>query len=439
MRVLITNARNRIAYAAMRSLGCRGISICTADSIPWAMCFSSRYSRSHFRYPSFFQEPEKCIASLIENGRKARCQFLLPTYEETFLIAKHQDRLKPHFRLVVPEYEKILAVHDKQTLCGLAGSLGIPVPRTAFLTEHPSLYPWLDEVSYPVWLKPRQGGGAWGIEQIASYEELLLRWTKPDCRRGVEEWDGGRVKSGKVKNTPTLQRPVPPSPHLPISPSPRLPYGLPAERFLVQEHIPGEIFCVAMLFNQGKMRARFTYRQERHYPLRGGVATLRVSDRQRDAENYLQRLLEALQWHGVCQADFVVHRDSKVPYLLDVNPRFWSATHLAVISGVDFPYLMYRIAADGDADPVLEHPTGIHSRWFWGELRAFWECFCQPGQKIRALKTYGRFGGAYSNFDDLCLRDPLPPLVFFGDSIRRIVKQRSLTLRPHDSLEGVWE
>ncbi|MEW5804347.1 MAG: ATP-grasp domain-containing protein [bacterium] len=399
MRVLITNARNRIAYAALRSLGERGIPVCTADSIPWAMCFSSRYSRSCFRYPSPFQEPERCIASLIENGRRERCQFLLPTYEETFLISKYQDKLKEHFRLVVPEYEKILTVHDKQSLSRLAGKLGIPVPRTAFLTEHPSQHPWLTEARYPVWLKPRQGGGAWGIEKVASYDELLLRW----------------IKSGD------------------------LPYGLPPGRFLVQEHIPGEIYCVAMLFRQGKMRARFTYRQVRNYPLQGGVATLRVSDRQSEAEGCLQRLMEALQWHGVCQADFVVHKETKVPYLLDVNPRFWSATHLAVISGVDFPYMVYRIAADGDTDPVMDHPAGIHSRWFWGEVRAFWACFRQPGQKIRALKTYGRIGKAYSNFDDLCLRDPLPPLVFLGDGLRRILKQRSLTLRPHDSLEGVWE
>ncbi|MEW6379740.1 MAG: ATP-grasp domain-containing protein [bacterium] len=398
MRVLITNAQNRIAYAALRSLGCRGIPVCTADFIPWAMCFSSRYSRGHFRYPSPFRKPEECIASLIENGRREGCRFLLPIYEETFLIARHQARFKPHFHLVIPEYEKILMVHDKQRLYELASKLGIPAPRTAFLTGQPSHYPWLKEITYPLWLKPRQGGGAWGITQVASSGELLRRWTQAD-----------------------------------------LPYGLSRDRFLVQEHIPGSIYCVAMLFCRGKMRARFTYRQVRNYPLRGGVATLRVSDRHKDAETCLQRLLEALEWHGVCQADFAVHEGSGVPYLLDVNPRFWSATHLAVISGVDFPCLMYQIAAYGDTDPVLDHPTGIQSRWFWGELRAFWEAFRQPGQKINALKTYGRIGKADSHFDDLCLTDPLPPLVFFADSLRRIVKQRSLTLRPHDSLQGVWE
>ncbi|MCL6582628.1 MAG: ATP-grasp domain-containing protein [bacterium] len=399
MRVLITNGQNRIAYAALRSLGCRGISVCAADFIPWAMCFSSRYCQGHFRYPSPFRKPQECINSLIENGRRQNCRILLPIYEETFLIAKYQDKLKSHFSLAVPEYEKMLMVHDKKRLYELAQRLEIPTPRFAALSApHPSHYPWLEEARYPLWLKPRQGGGAWAVVPMASFEELLRRWTRPD-----------------------------------------LPYGLPPDRFLVQEHVPGPIFCVAMLFCRGKLRARFTYRQVRNYPLRGGVATLRVSDRHQGAESSLQRLLEALEWHGVCQADFAIDQESGLAYLLDVNPRFWSATHLAVICGVDFPYLVYQLAAFGDIEPALEHPIGIQSRWFWGELRAFWEAFRQPGERIKALKTYSRIRGADSHFDDLCLKDPLPPLIFFIDSLRRMLKQRSLTLRPHDSLDGVWE
>jgi hypothetical protein len=40
------------------------------------------------------------------------------------------------------------------------------------------------------------------------------------------------------------------------------------------------------------------------------------------------------------------------------------------MSGVEFPYLLYRIAKDGDVEPVLEYKKdrALESRWLWGDL-----------------------------------------------------------------------
>ncbi len=107
-----------------------------------------------------------------------------------------------------------------------------------------------------------------------------------------------------------------------------------------------------MLLNQGQMRAKVAYKQLRDYPVTGGQATMRVSIRSYKAEAYLQQLLESLHWHGVCQADFVVDKHSEVPYLIDLNPRLWGSLAQAIASGVDFPYLIYRLAREGDVAPV---------------------------------------------------------------------------------------
>lgn len=41
MSVIVTNAKNRIAYAAIRSLARKGIKVISADYYPWSMSFFS--------------------------------------------------------------------------------------------------------------------------------------------------------------------------------------------------------------------------------------------------------------------------------------------------------------------------------------------------------------------------------------------------------------
>ena len=124
----------------------------------------------------------------------------------------------------------------------------------------------------------------------------------------------------------------------------------PWERFFVQEKIAGSVYCVAMVMNHGVLKGHVVYRQLRDYPFSGGQATLRVSVDHPEAVVHFERLLRELRWHGVCQADFLVAEKTGIPYLIDINPRFWGSLMQGVASGVDFPYLLYRIASDGDVE-----------------------------------------------------------------------------------------
>ena len=100
--VIVTNARNRIAYNIVKTLGRKGIPVYSADSVPRAMSFSSRYSKGHFLYPSPFTDQQGFIDCLIENIIRLRAEVLIPVFEETFLIAKHKDRLSQYVKLVLP-------------------------------------------------------------------------------------------------------------------------------------------------------------------------------------------------------------------------------------------------------------------------------------------------------------------------------------------------
>ena len=397
MSVIVTNAKNRIAYTIVRSLGEKGIDVHTADFVPLSMSFASRFSKGHFIYPSPFKDQEGFIQSIIENVNRLKAGVLIPVFEETFLLSKYKDEVSRHVRMVVPDYDQVLTAHNKDRWMPLAASLGIPVPRTFTAAELRNGGQQGVRPRFPVLVKPHQGGGAWGIVEIATAEELETF----------------------LSDDTYLERPW--------------------ERFAIQEKIAGAVHCVAMLFNHGQLKGHVVYRQVRDLPFTGGQATLRVSVDNPAVVDHFRRLLQRLDWHGICQADFIVEEGTGIPYLIDINPRFWGSLVQGVASGVDFPYLLYRIARDGDTRGVDDFKKGVVTRWIWGDLRTLPQAFRCAGDKLAFLREYCRFFGREVSFDDFCIRDPLPFLTFGLDFFTKMVGQKTLHPRSHDSLDGIWE
>jgi predicted ATP-grasp superfamily ATP-dependent carboligase len=394
---IVTNARNRIAYNIARSLGKKKVPVHTADCVTRSMCYFSTYSKGHFLYPSPFKDPQGFIRCLLEKSSTGADPVLIPVFEETFLVAKFKEQLSQHYKLVVPDYEQILVAHNKDRWEPIARGLGIPVPETytaESLRQNPER---IGELRYPVLAKPKQGGGAWAIKQIDSRYELQDLLARDNyC-------------------------------------------GLPWERFFFQRKICGETHCVAMLFRQGELRARVVYKQLRDYPVTGGQATLRVSIRNAEIESHFKSLLEDLGWHGVCQADFVVDKETRVPFLIDVNPRFWGSLVQAIASGVDFPYLLYRMAIDGDVDPVPEYRAEVTTRWLGGDLRTFLPLLRRSQSKLDFIREFLFPQNRSALLDDFSWQDPLPFWIWSLDALLKVVKHRSFEPVAHDSLEGIWE
>jgi predicted ATP-grasp superfamily ATP-dependent carboligase len=395
MSVIVTNAKNRIAYAIVKSLGEKGVEVYTADFVPLSMSFASRFSKGHFLYPSPFREQEAFIESIIKNIGRLGADVLIPVFEETFLLSKYKETVSRHVRMAIPDYEQTLVAHNKDRWLPIAQRLNIPVPRTVSAVEMRNGNPCT--LCFPVLVKPNQGGGAWGIVQADSPKEL----------------------EGILGQDTHVNRPW--------------------ERFFVQEKIAGSVYCVAMVMNHGELKGHVVYRQLRDYPFSGGQATLRVSVDHHEAVAHFERLLRELRWHGVCQADFLVDEKTGIPYLIDINPRFWGSLIQGVASGVDFPYLLYRIARDGDVEPVPGFKTGVMTRWIWGDLKTLPQALRQGNNRLGFLKEYLQLFSRPMIYDDFCLKDPLPFFTFGLDFLGKAIKQRTLHPSSHDSLEGIWE
>lgn len=398
MSVIVTNAKSRIAYNIVRSLGEKQIDVVTSDFIPLSMSFASKYSKDHFIYPSPFNlDHDSFVTCIISAVNRYESKVLIPVSEETFLISKYKHLLSRHVRMVVPDYDQILTTHNKDIWETIARKLGIDVPQTfdpVAVANNPGLY---RELPFPLLLKPKQGGGGWGMSQINSAEELKRCLHQDSCHN--LSWD----------------------------------------RFYLQKKVAGETHCVAMLFNEGKLRAKVAYKQLREYPMKNGQATLRISLNSPLAEENLQVLLEHLHWRGVCQADFIIEENTGRPYLVDLNPRFWGSLVQGIASGVDFPYLYYQIAMEGDVKPVLQFKANVMTRWVGGDMRAFTPFYNESRNKLQFLKDFFFPAGGKVIKDDFYFDDPLPFFTWSLDAILRMVKYRSISPAAHDSLEGIWE
>lgn len=48
---------------------------------------------------------------------------------------------------------------------------------------------------------------------------------------------------------------------------------------------------------------------------------------------------------------------------MEINPRFWKSIQAAITSGVDYPYLLYKMAIEGDIDVSLNYKLGVKCRF----------------------------------------------------------------------------
>lgn len=393
-RALVTSARTRVAYNICKSLARRGIEVVVADTSPHAMTFHSRHAAGTARYTSPFRDEECFVADIERIIRRERIDVLIPVLEETYMVARHQERLAASAGLLLADYQSILRLHDKQSLRLLAANCGVAMPATLTLDEVARDDTAAHGLPYPVVVKPKQGGGGWAIRDAASPEALqaVVQELRADL-----------------------------------------------SRYLVQQRVQGDTVCVAMLYDDGKPVARDAYRTLATYPAPYGQATLRESVRCTQAEDGLKALLDASAWKGVCEADFIVDAATGQAFLIDVNPRFWGSLVQSIACGVDFPYLYYKLAlGEHDFDPQGARSHAV-TRWLGGDALRFATNLRTADGKLAFLRDSFRSRLRSRMFDDFEVRDPLPLLAWCGEHVWRRLRPERGDGNKDDALSGVWE
>jgi predicted ATP-grasp superfamily ATP-dependent carboligase len=329
------------------------------------------------------EEYAKAVEKVV---KKIKFNIFFPVFEWSLIpVSKNREKIGVYVKLPIASHESILACFDKSSTMKLAVENGIPIPKTYFVGDHAELLKISNEITYPAVVKPK-----WSI-----------MWEKD---RAFHRRCGYVNSAAELVRTYESIHQYFPHP-------------------FVQEYVPGTNYSVAALYNEGKPRAFCCIKVQRAWPASGGNSCFRESapldpEMKRQAET----LLKSLNWHGIAEVEFRVDLRDGIPKLMEINPRFWGSLEVAVRSGVDFPYLLYRIAMDGDVNTVSSYKVGVKGRYMAQDIlyivSLFTDASTNPAIRIpkrfRMLLGWLRIYEPEVFYDLLNSDDPLPFLFTLG-------------------------
>jgi len=137
---------------------------------------------------------------------------------------------------------------------------------------------------------------------------------------------------------------------------------------LVQDYIKGKEKLFYALCDKGEVVAYFMLESKRAFPTTGGTPAKAFSIFDPELKDFGFKIIQTTNWSGMVGLDTKQDHKSKKYYLLDFNPRFAGTIALAVRSGVDFPYLLYKLVVEGKKEYVLDYKKKCYRSLFREDL-----------------------------------------------------------------------
>ena len=390
MTVLVTDGSYKNSLAIIRTLGEKNIQIYSASKDRKSLCSYSKYCKKAFLYPHPRHDPQRFIQQIINILKKNEIDVLMPVGVAPFtLFSKHKDELEKYTRVPVASYDKFQIAHDKAKANELAVKNNVPAPLSFNPKTIKELKSSLKELQFPLVIKARKGTSSNQIRYANNKDEAITIWNEFE-------------KLAKDKNRDVID------------------YSFP----LVQEYLPGEIVDVVFVFNEGKIRGCLTQKRILTMPVRGGSGALNITTFDKEAARYGVKLMKALKWHGVGMVEF--KRDiNGTPKLLEINPKFWGTSELSISAGLNFPYMLYKIAMDGDTEANYKY---LYPKKFGWPLPMGVKHLFETNTPVFTFKEYMKLFAVRNGTDIRLLDDPNPLSLQFQYVMRFLIARMLKTI-----------
>jgi len=357
----------------MRDLERRGVQAIGVDCASGNSGFRSRYGKSYL-CPDPDLEPAKWVAFMRSLSRELGSKPVIIAAADVFVeaLGRHADELEPDFTFSRASVGVQAKLTTKEQQYALAGSVGLPCPRTSYIESSEDLDRFCVGARFPCLLKPLSS---------RKWEELPV--DNPFHAKKVAAAESANELRAHYRRV------------APVCP-----------RAILQEVVVGPDdakFCYLAVYGGGSKRLGYLVVHElRCYPIRVGSASVVHPVVDDEIAGMCDRFLRAIDYVGLCEIE--VKRDSRDGRLLliEVNPRFSGTFDCAVYAGVDAGWLHY-LDLIGKAPAPMEatrldfrHITALR------DAPAF-------GQYLQErLTTWGQWWSAYRppvEFYDVDFRD----------------------------------
>jgi predicted ATP-grasp superfamily ATP-dependent carboligase len=322
-RGAVVFATSYTALAIVRSLGRHGIPVWILDDGQ----SPTRFSRYVLRcFPLPVENETEQIKFLLEIAQKydLRGWTLFPDGDKgATLIANYYSELGEYYRLTTPPWDVLQWAVDKRLTYQLAAEAGVAYPKT--------FYP-----------KSRAD-----VEELAGQFPMIM---KPAHHLGHDAFSSGR--GWRAKDRGEL-----------LSLYDELNGLADPSVMMIQEMILNGAdtqFSYAALCKDGNVFADTIVERKRLNSPEFGVGVYMETIEKPEIEAPAKRWLEKNNYTGLVEIDFIFDRRDGLYKILDVNTRAWGWIAMCADAGVDFPFLMWKLANGEPISPVRGH-AGI--RW----------------------------------------------------------------------------
>lgn len=367
--VILTYCWNRVGYTILKSLHQKGLKVWAADTSKRNICSMSKFCTGSFTYPDPFTEEEAFIQVLKDKVAELRPRVLMPTHDESVVIMRHRDEFPADLIIPYEGEEKLLLLANKAKSTELARKAGVPVPE---------VYKSIDEVkSYPVVFKTVIGNSAKGVFFPKDREELVkLMDEHRDEETLLEEWIGGTD------------------------------YSVDCVRW--------DGFCKTSVYH-----ALVTKTDG------GGTTTQREIVNMPQLEAAALKLMDAVDFHGVCGLDFRYDAEKNKIAYIETNARFTGGLATPVAAGFDIPWIVYKLATEGKYTEPINVRIGIKTKWILGDIITLVGRILKFKWNISELRRVFSFSG-FDAYDDFCKEDKRAILGEFSYYFGKLLKNGKL-------------
>lgn len=332
-KVLLLDGYSARTLACVRSWGRRGIAFAVAGETRWDMSLHSRYAAGTGVYTSPKQDVARFIADVNRLCRELGADHVFPT-SEAAIMACSDGAAELIATPIIPQRHELEASFSKMNTLLLAQAVGASVPRTLHLTRDNPEVPDALELRFPVVVKSESS-------------EVMVR--------------GKAVTSSKTyyaNNRADLEREC----------RVRIAQG---QSILVQEFIDGYGVGVSGLFDHGRPVAIIGHRRIRESnPLGGPSALAEAIDIAPELLQPSLALMEKIGLTGPAMVEYKVSRRDGCPYLMEINGRFWGSMPLALIAGLDLPWLYWKMLNGiAIAEDEKQYRAGVRGRNLVGDTK----------------------------------------------------------------------
>lgn len=367
--VILTYCWNRVGYTILKSLHQKGLKVWAADTSKRNICSMSKFCTGSFTYPDPFTEEEAFIQVLKDKVAELRPRVLMPTHDESVVIMRHRDEFPADLIIPYEGEEKLLLLANKAKSTELARKAGVPVPE---------VYKSIDEVkSYPVVFKTVIGNSAKGVFFPKDREDLVkLMDEHKNEETLLEEWIGGTD------------------------------YSVDCVRW--------DGFCKTSVYH-----ALVTKTDG------GGTTTQREIVNMPQLEAAALKLMDAVDFHGVCGLDFRYDAENNKIAYIETNARFTGGLATPVAAGFDIPWIVYKLATEGKYTEPINVRIGTRTKWILGDVITLVGRILNFKWNLSELRRVFSFSG-FDAYDDFCKDDKRAILGEFSYYFGKLLKNGKL-------------